>query len=791
MSRQTLEATAKWLRDWTDPAPLEISFHGGEPLVAGADFYRMALPLLQDTLAARQVRFSVQSNLWLLNDEICELFRRYSVSIGTSLDGPKRINDAQRGRGYFEKTMEGIERARSEALDVGCICTFTAQSAKYAHEIFDFFLHERLSFGTHAALPSLRRADDHYALAPQEHSKLLVNMLDRYLDNIANISINTLDAMARGISANKGAICTFCDCLGDYLAVDPDGCIYPCQRLVGMSFFRLANLHDQPASDEIMGTAAWHMLEDRQSQIDDVCGDCPHLPYCRGGCPYSVLAANNGRFGGNLRDPPCPASRRVFNEITDRALAEVFDEENMAAVTSEEAAGQGLLRKGKLIRIMRGGPHPQETARRARQVVAATALAVCDTPESALQQLDRAGLITKPDKALDSLRALRRQLDNQSQEGLANAYLHVTDGCNLSCAHCYASATEPADATSMSVNQAARLVRQAAHAGFTKAVITGGEPLTSPNPDALLDALAALRQDVKPLQTVLRTNLAYPLPDDLAEKLIYATDQMVVSIDGDRTSHEARRGHGTYAQTVRNLRYLRERCSQAGAQKVQRALEPTQIAIAAALTPAEMEGYEGEAVRALGEELDVEVRFKPVLPLGCAEQLDLELSLSSLPEDNAEVLAGVCPVATCGLGMNLYVGADGASYPCYALTAPRHYLGNAMQEDVAAILVHNDAYRQVNVDSTARCRKCALRYLCGGYCRAWSKGEDPDAPPPDCSALYRRAEKVLSAALDVLEADRAKWRAAGLPGPSRKNDKGDSDERRKRQCGLLHRTLRS
>ena len=150
MGRETVEAIVRRQESVGGEDPLEITFHGGEPLVPGASFYRMALPLLRDGLAPRRIRFAMQSNLWALTDELCEIFRDHGVSLGTSLDGPEAINDSQRGQGYFRRTMAGIERARAHGLDVGCICTFTAQSAPNADAVFGFFVREGLNFSVHA-----------------------------------------------------------------------------------------------------------------------------------------------------------------------------------------------------------------------------------------------------------------------------------------------------------------------------------------------------------------------------------------------------------------------------------------------------------------------------------------------------------------------------------------------------------------------------------------------------------------------------------------------------------------
>ena len=92
MRQETVEAVVRWQSALGGDEPLEITFHGGEPLVPGIDFYRMALPLLRDGLSPRPVRFAMQSNLWLLTDELAELLREHDVSIGTSLDGPEAIN---------------------------------------------------------------------------------------------------------------------------------------------------------------------------------------------------------------------------------------------------------------------------------------------------------------------------------------------------------------------------------------------------------------------------------------------------------------------------------------------------------------------------------------------------------------------------------------------------------------------------------------------------------------------------------------------------------------------------
>ena len=409
MAKETLEAAIRWQVKVGNHRPLDITFHGGEPLVPGVSFYQMALPLLRNQLSPRQVRFSVQSNLWLLSDEICELFRQYQVAIGTSLDGPESVNDAQRGNGYFRKTMAGIKRARAYRLSVGCICTFTNQTVEKAEEIFEFFLKEKLGFSIHAALLPLGCSDSFLALSPQDHGQLLVSMLDRYLENTSAIRISTLDAMARSTSAGKGSICTFTECLGQYLAIDPDGWIFPCQRMAGMAAYQLGNVYDSPSMEDLKNSPIWQSLARRQERIAEVCVDCSYLPYCQGGCPYNVLAANHGSLDGDPRDSHCMAYRQAFDAIAARAMKEVFSEQNLNAVANSRQSNYGFLQKGALVEIMRDSPHPTEIASRARRVAAAAALGVCGSPEEARKRLQQAGLITNPEAAAAAEGELNRK----------------------------------------------------------------------------------------------------------------------------------------------------------------------------------------------------------------------------------------------------------------------------------------------------------------------------------------------------------------------------------------------
>ena len=566
--------------------------------------------------------------------------------------------------------------------------------------------------------------------------------------------------MIRSVSAGKGGMCTFGDCLGAYLAVGPDGSITPCQRFCGDSRFRLGGVDEHP--EALRRSAVWAEFARRQEKIEAECAGCAFLDICRGGCPYNVLAASGAtRFNGSLRDPYCPAYRSIFTTITERAAAEAFAPENLEEVVERPEAKRGLLRKGRVLELMSKRPHPSETAQNARQALAAVALAAGGTPEDALRRLQSAGLVQQPQRTLVALEGLSGRL-NAGRSIRNNIYLHVTFACPLSCAHCYAEGGESRKGV-FPVGQLEPLARQAVQLGFRHLVITGGEPLVHPHAKKMLRALAQLREGARPLRTVLRTSLVTKMDETLLGLVANSTDEVVVSMDGDEAAHDARRGAGSYARTTANLRRLAACQGRA------------EISLAAVLPLQEAQGEAGRAVRALGDELGIRrVRFRPVLPLGRAVEhlpgLEADVVWSSLrPEER--LAYGFLPAASCGMGQNVYIEPDGAAYPCYAWHGEHWKLGMVTGAGGLAAVVESSPFQrlgQATVNSNRACRACGLRYLCGGACRAWNRLEggeqaDLDAPPLDCSRLKARARGVLMSALEYLEVPIETWLAAGLP----------------------------
>ena len=698
MSRDVFDAALAFAGRVAPGDELQVTFHGGEPLLAGYEFFAYALPQLRKRFG-RRVVIGLQSNLWAMTDELAELLARYEVRVGTSVDGPAELCDRQRGEGYYERTVAGRATLRRHGVDAGVICTLGADAAGQAAEVF---AQSNGPYALHGAVPALGVPPSATCVSPTQMERILLDSYEAYRAQPVRARITSIDVLARAVVSGAGVDCTHTVCLGSFAAIGPDGSIYPCQRFCGLRKFSFGNVCDGVGASEVQASAAYRRLASLVDAQDEACAGCAHLSYCHGGCPY------NARAAGTKKDPYCPAYANVFDRIARDAALEMGE-----VMLGSDAPTPTLAMAGER-------PHPFELQRRRALVQLA-------------MEKGRSGEAF----AAEHLRSRHPEND------LNKLYLHVTWACPLRCTHCYAEGGVRKSAE-LEPEQLVQIVRDACAARFRSVVVTGGEPLAYTGFERLCQLLEGL--DRTGTRLVLRSSLGFPVARSLLVRLGTLFDEIVVSVDGDRVTHDRRRGDGSYDRVVQNLRTA-----------VELGLAP-KLSLAATLSRTDARGVPGDAVAGLADQLGVpKVRLRPVLPLGRGVGTRREEWYPCTDEgspDACDVLALPSLRHSCGLGQNLYVEPDGRAYPCYAWCGPDKLLGNLATERLSDLLARGELYALCfhDVDSNEKCRTCEVRYLCGGMCKAWASSHGSvDSGAFDCASrkahLLAQARRVLDSPL--------------------------------------------
>ena len=708
MSKEVLLAAIDFI-ERTAPGDqvIHITFHGGEPLLAGYDWYAFALPRLRERFGLR-LRLSMQSNLWAMDEKTAALFGAYHVSMGTSADGPQELCDAQRGDGYFARNHHGQDILRNYGMAVSEICTFTHQTAGQAAEVFSYYSQTGRPYAIHGAVNTLSEAPGKDAVTAEDMEEVFLATLAAYGRQPGKTRVTTLDNMARGCFEEKGCICTFFQCLGVFAAIAPDGGVYSCQRFCGHDGYRLGFVQEGLDGEQVLRSEGYRLLAEKEERAGRVCASCTHFSYCSGGCLYNICTSHTDK------DPYCSAYRRVFDRLS-RDMALEMGGLMTGRLRPEDAA---------LLQMAGNLPHPYDAFQDGQR----------------LRQAVRLG-----EREYDGDETLRRYKENRIQNR-GKVYLHVTFDCPLRCGHCYADGGEqtmrpipdrlkPGQAGTNSAmpemppELVLETVRQAQREMFASVVITGGEPLVHTRIDRILEGLRHF--DRKAMGLVLRTSLGFPVSENLLLSVCRTFTEIVVSVDGDEESHDDRRGQGRYGRTVENLRWIKELGY------------ISRVGICATLDQRQREGKAGRSVEKLCGELSIaKLRFRPILPLGRGVGTPYE-GVSCIDEN---ALHSFSLRFHCGLGQNLYIEPDGGAYPCYAWCGREQLLGNAA--DGLGAILKSPAFRRLSrhdVDTNKKCRSCTVRYLCGGFCKAWAGDKsDLDSGEFDCTAKKNALLRLAS-----------------------------------------------
>lgn len=142
MSPTTARAVASGIpENWPSSGVLEVVWHGGEPLAIGRTRLVALLEPFEELRTAGRVQHKVQTGATLITDEWCDLFERYGMAVGVSIDGPRAVNRHRIDRGgrpMFDRIVAGIETLHKHGLPFTVLAVVGHEATSQADEILTF-----------------------------------------------------------------------------------------------------------------------------------------------------------------------------------------------------------------------------------------------------------------------------------------------------------------------------------------------------------------------------------------------------------------------------------------------------------------------------------------------------------------------------------------------------------------------------------------------------------------------------------------------------------------------------
>jgi uncharacterized protein len=340
--RMKLEVLESYIRDYITAQPgsiVSFAWQGGEPTLAGVDFFRTAVALQQRYADGRTIENAFQTNGTLLDDEWGAFLAENHFLVGVSIDGPAHLHDAYRvdrgGQPTFTQVMRGLDFLKKHHVDFNTLTTVHRKNSRQAMEVYRFLRNIGSSYLQFIPIVERNAADnddsglwlapppDHgsgldeqvteWSVRPVEFGQFLCTIFDDWVQrDVGRIFVQQFDAALANWAGEPAGVCVFSAECGRALAVEHNGDIYSCDHYV-YPRYKLGNLMNQSLAAMADSPAQTAFGRDKSSTLPRYCRECSVRFACHGECPkHRFLQTPHGEPGLNYL---CAGYKKFFTHI--------------------------------------------------------------------------------------------------------------------------------------------------------------------------------------------------------------------------------------------------------------------------------------------------------------------------------------------------------------------------------------------------------------------------------------------------------------------------------------------
>lgn len=279
---KAIEVLWKAIPEMGEHEPVQVIWHGGEPLLAGVEYFKKIFEEFQEL----NVSWSIQTNGSLFNKEWGELFKKYDVSIGCSWDGEFDLSSGTHCWDYVQKII-------NEGNPVGVIYTMTPKNMDKVMPIYLFAKSQPILLGVDFC-PVFNGG-----CSLEDYKKMayyVVQLFDFLCTQEDGYMGRPFSHFLSWLKCGEPIECDMGICGPRWVGIQPNGDITRCGRPWGKQFimgnafdpnFHFNKLKDHPISKK---------LQEGVKQQREWCKKCKYVFSCNNGCLCSAFDKNGELF---------------------------------------------------------------------------------------------------------------------------------------------------------------------------------------------------------------------------------------------------------------------------------------------------------------------------------------------------------------------------------------------------------------------------------------------------------------------------------------------------------------
>ncbi len=295
MKTETAENLIKSALTFADGCSVAFAFQGGEPLIAGKEYFENFVKLTEKyNVRNSEIFFSIQTNGLLVDDEWAKFFTENKFLVGLSLDGDREANKYRvdhNGQSKFFTTLSAANILRDNKTEFNILSVMTGASARRIDTIYTYL--KSKGFRYLQFIPCLRpfgsNEESELYMTNEDYEYFLTHAFNNYVKDFVRgdyVSIRQFDNYVRLYLGDRAEQCGMCGHCTHQFVAEGNGNIYPCDFYCTDEWL-LGNINEQDLETMASSKKAKDFLRESLS-IPEECKKCPYFPICRaGGCKRS------------------------------------------------------------------------------------------------------------------------------------------------------------------------------------------------------------------------------------------------------------------------------------------------------------------------------------------------------------------------------------------------------------------------------------------------------------------------------------------------------------------------
>lgn len=271
-----------------------FSWHGGEPTLAGLNYFRRIVQLQQKCRPENRIVLNgIQTNGTLLDDTWCQFLKKENFIVGISLDGPEQFHSANRlrkdGKSSFNEVIRGFRLLKTYEIPCEILCVVNAQNVNYPLEVYRFFKSLNAEFLTFIPLVErLSPENDQVSertVQAKDFGEFLCVVFDEWqTSDIGTIKIQIIEEAMRTAFGLDHSLCIFKPTCGRVPVVEHSGDFYSCDHFVNPVHFA-GNIQETSLAEMLESPHQQAFGQAKLNSLPEYCLKCEVLSMCNGACP--------------------------------------------------------------------------------------------------------------------------------------------------------------------------------------------------------------------------------------------------------------------------------------------------------------------------------------------------------------------------------------------------------------------------------------------------------------------------------------------------------------------------